>query len=165
MLDAQLETRTVCFTVTGTPIPASGASGTVEADVEYDLGTALPVLGQPGASYSLTLQELDLSLGQGSAVADLGGVEELDISVLAPAGTSLPEPVLIRYLKGADPHPRRIVAAAETAVDLRPYIESGRVTFQALARGTLPAHPWTADTRACFLLDMSVQYAQYATSP
>ncbi len=157
LLDAQLEARTVCFTRAAL-IPAASATGTVETDVGYDVGSELPALTQPGVSYSITLQELDLSVPAGSAPVDLGGVEEVDVSVLAPAGTSLPDAQLIQYRKGADPHPTRIAAAAETSIDLRPYLADGQITFHALGRGTLPDRAWTADARACFLLDVNVKY-------
>jgi hypothetical protein len=154
-LDAKLEARTVCFTRAAL-VPAASAAGTVEADVEYDLGAELPVLTQPGVTYSLSFQELDLSVAPGSAPADLGGVDEVDASVLAPAGSSLADTPVIHYVKGTDPHPTRIAAAAERQIDLAPYVTGGRITFHTLARGTLPSRPWTADARACFLLDVNV---------
>ncbi len=157
MLDAQLEARTVCFT-RGAVIPAASGAGTVETDVGYDVGAQLPVLAQPGVSYSISLQELDLSVPAGSGPADLGGIDEVDVSVLAPAGTSLTDAQLIRYLKGTAPNPTRIAAAAERSVDLRPYIADGQITFHVLATGALPDQPWTADARACFLLDVNVKY-------
>ncbi len=156
-LDAQLEARTVCFTRAAL-IPAASGSGTVETDIGYDVGAQLHVLTQPGVSYRLTLQELDLSVPPGSPPVDLGGVDEVDVSVLAPAGTSLADTPLIHYLKGADPHPARIAAAAERSVDLRPYLAGGWITFHTLARGALSPQPWTADARACFLLDVNVRY-------
>lgn len=157
MLDAQLEARTVCFTRAAL-IPGASGSGTVETDVGYDVGAELPVLTQPGVSYTLALQELDLSVSPGSTPADLGGLDEVDVSVLAPAGTSLQDTQLLRYRKATDPHPLRIAAAAGKTPDLRPYIAGGQITFHTLASGALPSRPWTADARACFLLDVNVRY-------
>ncbi len=157
MLDAQLQARTVCFTRTAV-IPAASGAGTVDTDLSYDVSAELPALTQPGESYSITLQELDLSVPAGFAPVDLGGVDEVDVSVLAPTGSTLADTQLIHYLKGSDPHPTRIAAAAENSTDLRPYIAGGQITFHALARGALPDRPWTADARACFLLDVNVKY-------
>ena len=157
MLDAQLEARTACFTVAGAPIPPAGASGTVVANLDYDLGASLPALAQPGMTSRLTFQELELSPGPGSSVADLAGVEVLDASVLPPAGSGLPEQPLVHYLRPAGPTPSVISAEAEQPLDLLPYLAGGRVTLRAQARGALPAHAWTADARACFLLEVDVQ--------
>lgn len=160
LLDAQLETRTVCYTPTDNVIPGADGSGSVETDLSLDPGSALPVLSQPGASYRLSLQDLELSPGKGSSVTDLGGVDELDVSVIRPAGTSLPELELIHYLRGTDPHPPRIVAPSETGADLAPYLDGGQMAFHVLARGALPDSPWTAVLRACFLLNVKVDYGK-----
>lgn len=159
MLDAQLETRTACLTIGGVPIPGSTASGSVQTGVAFDLGDVLPALSRPGVSYRLTLQELDLSPGPGSTAEDLGGIHELEVSVLAPAGTNLPDPELIHYVRGPGAPPARIAAMAQGDVDLAPYVAGATITFHAVASGTLPAEPWTADARACFLLDIDVRYA------
>lgn len=73
LLDAQLETRTVCYTLTDNVIPGADGSGSVETDLSLDPGSALPILSQPGTSYRLSLQDLELSPGKGSSVTDLGG--------------------------------------------------------------------------------------------
>ncbi len=74
------------------PLPHPRDRGTGRDRYRLRHAAGLHVLTQPGVSYRLTLQELDLSVPPGSPPVDLGGVDEVDVSVLAPAGTSWPTP-------------------------------------------------------------------------
>ncbi len=155
--NATLEARTLCYTVDGVAVPGASGSGTVATDLAYDLGTALPDLTRPGTSYSLTLQEVTLSQGKGSPPSALGGLDQLDVSVLPPSGSSLPEVQVIHYLRKAGSPPAVLQAAAQHQPDLQPYLDGGRLGFHVQATGTLPRDPWTADAQACFLLEVSVR--------
>jgi hypothetical protein len=158
MLDATLEARTVCFTVTDYPITGVPVSGDLSLDIDYDLGSDLPVVSEKGVSYSLVLTHMDLSAGAASPPVDLGGVDLLDVSIVAPAGAGLPDAVLAHYLKGSDPHPVVLSAASSSDRNLAPYVTDGKVTFHTDAGGDLPTSDWTADVRGCFLLTVTVNY-------
>ncbi len=160
MLDAKLETRTVCFTRADYPIPAAVVPGTLSTDITYDVGNDLPILSDQGVQYTLVLQRAEISVAQSSPAVDLGGVEELGISIVAPAGSPLPEPELVRYVKGAEAHPTTIVAASASGDDLAPYVSGGQITFLATATGALPSRPWAADVTGCFLLTVDVNYGK-----
>jgi hypothetical protein len=160
MLDAKLEARTVCFTLPSYPIPAAPVSGTLSTPIDYDLGNDLPILSEPGVSYSLVLQRARLAVSADSPAVDLGGVDELALSVEAPSGTSLPELALLQYQKGADPHPTALEAASSSDADLAPYLTDGRVRFLATASGAPPDYDWSADFTACFLLTVDVDYGK-----
>lgn len=158
MMEANLDVNTVCLGLPGYVIPGAGASGTVETTVAYDLGSSVPLLSQPNVRYALRLQQVELSPGPGPSAGDLGAIESVAISPLAPAGSSLPEPVLAQYVKGSDPHPTRIVATSRSGADLRRYLSSGTIELRIAAGGALPSEPWSADVQACFLLDVTVGY-------
>lgn len=160
MLDAQLETRTVCFTRTGYPIPGATGSGSIESDVVIDAGSELPSLAHPVQSYSLALQGLELAVAAGTTSTDLGWVDGVDVWIRAPSGRNLPEPALARYEKGTDPRPRSIEATSTNGLDLVPYLDHGRLTFHVLASGAPPRQAWAADVRACFLLTVNVDYGK-----
>lgn len=160
MLDAKLEAQTVCFTLPDYPILGVPASGTLSTLVSYDLGSDLPILSEKGVSYTLVLKTMQLGVGEGSPAVDLGGIDDLTISPVAPAGTSLPEPTLVRYVKGADLHPTLLEAASSSGDDLAPYVSGGQVEFLATATGTLPASSWAADVKACFQLTVDVDYGK-----
>jgi hypothetical protein len=155
--DAKLETRTLCYTVNDVAIPGASGSGKVAIDLGYDVAATLPDLTSPGVTYTLTLQHLELLPSKGSPVTDLGGLTELDVSILPPGGSTLPAVQLIRYVESAGAHPTRIQAAAERQPNLRPYLASGQLGFQVQAAGTLPTVAWGADATACFLLDVNVR--------
>ncbi len=157
LLDAKLEAKTVCFTMPDYPIPGV-PSGSLSTDIAYDLGQNLPIVSQPDVSYSLVLQSMELSVGAGSPSVDLGGFEQVDIAVLPPAGSKLPDARLIQYVRGTDLHPKVIGAASSTDQDLAPYVSSGQILFHVDGTGTPPAVSWKADVKACFLLTVDVNY-------
>ncbi len=160
MLDAKLEARTVCFTLPDYPIPAAIVPGALSTDITYDLGSDLPILSQDGVRYSLVMQRARLTVGARSPAVNLGDIDQLTISVVAPPGSGLPEPELVRYQRGADPHPTAIEATASSDADLAPYVSGGQVRFLASASGALPEHEWSADVTACFLLTADVSYGK-----
>ncbi len=156
--DATLEAHTLCYTVSDVAVPGASGSGTIATDLGYDLGSAVPELTRPGTSYSLTLQDVELSPGKGSSASDLAGLQALDVSARPPAGSSLPEAQVIHWVEKPGAHPARIQAAAQSQPDLAPYLAGGVLRLHVQATGTLPPDPWTVDATACFVLEVSVRY-------
>ena len=162
MLDARLEARTACFTLPEYAIPGATGTGELSAPLALDLGEALPFLSEPGVRYRLRLRDVTLGLESSAAVADLGGLDVFAVSAIAPAGSALPEPELVRYERppGADPRPASVTAPATSDVDLAPYVDAGLLRLGASARGALPSSPWRATVTACFLLEVDVEYGE-----
>ncbi len=156
--NATLEARTLCYTASGVTVPGASGSGTVATDLAYDLGSSIPELTNPGLSYSLTLQDVTLSPEKGTTLPALGGLDALDVSVLPPAGSSIPEVQVIHYVQAAGARPAVLHAAAQHQPNLRPYLSGGAIAFHVQATGTLPPDPWTVDAQACFQLQVNVQY-------
>jgi len=162
MLDARLEARTACLTLPEYAIPGAAGAGELSTELSFDLGSALPILSEPDVRYRLRLREATLAVASSAAVADLGGLDAFAVSAVAPAGSALPEPELVRYERpaGGDPRPASVTAPATSDVDLAPYVDAGVLRLHAAARGTLPPSPWRATVTACFLLDVDVEYGQ-----
>jgi hypothetical protein len=162
MLDARLEARTACFTLPEYAVPGATGAGELSAPLSVDLGEALPILSEPGVRYRLWLRDVTLGIARSSSVADLGGLDVFAVSALAPAGSTLPAPELVRYERaaGADPRPVRLTAAATSDVELAPYVDGGSLRLLARASGTPPPSPWWATVTACFLLEVDVEYGE-----
>lgn len=161
MLDARLRAETVCFTTSGSAVPGAPAEGALATEITYDVGDDLPLLSEQGVSYTLALQRLTLSVSAGSPPVDLGAIEGLEVSAVAPPGSGLPEPTLVAYARGSEqPDPTAITAASPSGDDLAPYLSGGQLTFRAAATGAAPAHAWTADVEGCFLLTVDVDYGE-----
>jgi hypothetical protein len=160
VLTAKLEAKTVCATLADYQLPGSDESGAIDTDVTYDLGDSVPIVSDSGTAYDLKLQSVELSLGSDSGLTDLGGLEAASVGILAPPGTALPEPVLISYARGADLHPTSIVVDSPTGLDLQPYVLSKTVSLHVHAAGTLPTQPWHATMKACFALEVTLDYGK-----
>lgn len=162
MLDARLEARTACFTLPEYAIPGATGTGQLSTDLSYDLGSALPILTEPGVRYRLQLRDVTLALTSGAPLADLGSLDAFAVSAVATAGSALPEPELVRYARtaGADPRPASVTAPATNDVDLAAYVDAGRLRLHATASGTLPPSPWRATVTACFELEVDVNYGE-----
>lgn len=160
MLDARLEARTACFTLPDFVVSGATGTGQLSTDLEFDLGSALPVLSEPGVSYRLWLRDVTLDLASSSSLADLGGLDAFTVSPIPPADSALPAPELVRYERsaGGDPAPARITAPASGEVDLAPYVADGWLRLGATAAGTLPRAPWRASVTSCFVLEVDVEY-------
>jgi hypothetical protein len=160
VLTAKLEAKTVCATLVDYELPGADQSGVVDTDVAYDLGKNVPLLSDSGTTYALELQSVELSLGSDSGLTDLGGLEEAAVNVRSPLGASLPEPVLVSYARGADLHQTAVVVDSPSGLDLRPYVQDSQVSLHLHAAGTLPTQPWRATMKACFGLEVTLDYGK-----
>ena len=160
MLDARLEARTACFTLPEAAVAGATGAGALSTELAFDLGSALPVLSEPGVEYELRLRDVTLAVASSASAVDLGGVDAFAVSVAAPPGSALPSPELVRYERtaGVDARPASITAPARGGVDLAPYVTDGWLRLDGTATGTLPAVPWRATVTACFLLEVDVEY-------
>jgi hypothetical protein len=159
-LDANVEAKTACYTLPDYAIDGVAGAGQLATPLELDLGSVLPVLTEPGVSYDLRLRDVSLALSSSSPLADLGGVESFTASAVAPPGSGLDAPELVRYDRppGPDLHPTSLSAHVVSDRDLARYVTGGLLRLDAAAAGTLPAAPWRATVTACFLLNVNMNY-------
>lgn len=154
LISAEADVSEVCATIADREFPGADQSGALDSDVSYDLSDDLSVIDQ--GSYDLKLQSVELTLGSNSGLADLGGLEEAQITLLPPPGQALDSPVLVSYTRPQGAHPTSIVLASPSGLDLEPYVEQGVVRLHAHASGTLPTQPWRATMTACFGVKIKV---------
>ncbi len=160
VLSAQLEAQTACATLADYQMPGAYGSGAIDTDVTYDLGQHLSILTEPNTHYQLKLQSVQLALGSASGVTDLGGLDQVAVGIVSPAGAALPEPSLVSYERGADLHPTQITVASPSGLDLQPYVQGGVITLRTHAQGTLPSQPWHATVQACFTVKVTLDYGK-----
>jgi hypothetical protein len=160
LLRADLSVKTVCATLPDYAMPGTPVSGSFSTEVTYDLGSDLSVLTDKDFTSTLTLESLELSVGPGSGLADLGGVAGLEATVIPPDGSSLAALPVAQYTPGAPASPTSISAGILSDANLVPYLSDGKAQLHVEATGTMPAEPWTATVKACFLLEVSVDYGK-----
>lgn len=161
LLFAELEVPTVTVKLVDQAFPATPPGGDLVAEVRYDLGAQLPSITQPNVKYVLRLTGLELDLTSSSNVADFGGVQEVRIEAIPPAGSALAPVELVSYLKPPPPAPQNptsIVATGQANVDLAPYLVAGQLTLRVTAKGSLPASPWNASVLGSFFLKVTLDY-------
>jgi hypothetical protein len=158
VLDARLEARTACVTVPDHVVPGAAGATEVSTELALDLGSALPLTGR-GVSYRLFLR--DITVENAGTRSDLGGIETVAVSALAPAGSPLPDPELARWDgTSGEAASWSLTAPATGETDLAPYAADGWLRLRATARGSLPPEPWVATLTACFRLEVDVRYGE-----
>jgi hypothetical protein len=161
LLFAQLEVPTVTVKLLDQAFPATPAGSDLVTEVQYDLGAQLPSITQPNVRYELKLTGLKLDLTSSSGLADFGGVQEIRIDAVPPAGSTLAPVELVSYQKPPPPAPQSptsIEATGATSVDLAPYLQGGQLTLRVTAKGSLPTSPWNASVVGSFFLRLTLDY-------
>jgi len=166
-LSAQLEVPEIRITSPSRSFPATnptptdlcaGVAGCLASDVSYDLGDAVPVLGEKGITFDLRLTDVALRLDSGAA--DLGGVNAARVILQDPGGGST---LVASYVKLTGATPSRIEVSANSNIDLGPYLSDGKIAARVEIDydTTTPPPDFTADVEAGFSLVVTVEYDAY----
>jgi hypothetical protein len=161
---AELEIPTACVTLVSQDFAATPPGTPLVRDIAYDLDQQLPTISEPNVDYELRLTEMEIALSGTSGVTDFGGIEQVSIQALPPAGSTLAPITVVTYQKPPPPaeqHPTAVSAVGRSNIDLGPYLEGGQLRLQATASGTLPETPWTADVTGCFYLKVKLDYGKF----
>jgi hypothetical protein len=160
LLTAEVQVRTVCTTVPDYAFPGVPVSGTLQTRITYDLGSDVSVVSDPTVDFTLRLKQVWLVLGSDSGLASFRGVDLVDVAVLPPAGSSLPEAAVLHYARGDAAVTTEIAATSTSDLDVSPYLSAGQLSLEATAQGTLPTTAWTATVTACFELTVTKDYGK-----
>jgi hypothetical protein len=164
MFFAEVEIPNITMTLANTDFPAIPVTGVMTKEIDFDLGKDISLITEKGVTFELRLTAMSLVLTATSSLADFGDVERVTVTVLTPAGQTLPEDaVLASYVKPPPPanqHPKSIAVVASSNVDLSPYLLAGslKLRFQATssAAGVIPA--WSGDVGSEFYLKLHAEY-------
>lgn len=168
MLYAELEVPSTTITLKSQNFDAT-ASGPLVKQIAFDIGTQLPVTTGKDITYELRLTQLLVDITTGSAMGNFGDIGSVTLSILPPAGQTLPEKAVIAsYTKApppADQNPKSIAVSGMTNLDLAPYIAAGVMTLElkavSISGGAIPA--WTADVTGEFYLKVNAAYGNLLT--
>jgi hypothetical protein len=161
LFTAEVEVPSVTMTLVGFAFPSS-PSGSLVQDFNFDLGGKIGAINDPNYGFELRLLGMSVDLQANPSMGDFGDIQSVSLSVLPPAGQTLPEAtVLASYTRApSNPHPTRITVSGMSNLDLRPYLSAGslRLRFQAVSAsgGIIPA--WTGDVGAEFYLKVHADY-------
>ncbi len=170
LLYAQLEVQKVTVNLPDQTFPGTPPGTPLVKDLSYDLAADLPVITEKGVSYDLRLEELALSLGSTSNLADFRGIQSVTISVVPPAGSGLSEFAVVEYQRGPAPTGpiTSVVATGQSNVDLAPFVQAGHLGLRVTAveatdvpGSGLPTVDWTADVTGTFYLKVKLDYSSY----
>jgi len=171
LLYAELEIPSTTITLMSQAFAGTPAGAPLVKDIPFDLGGNLPILTEKNVTFELRLTQMMVEIATGSVMGDFGDIESVTLSVLPPAGQTLPEEAIIAsYTKApppADQHPTSISVAGMTNLDLGPYITSGAMTLRlkAVSLTGAPIPDWTADVGGEFYLKVRVDYGNMVTNP
>lgn len=135
--------------------------------LDYDLGTNVPILDEPGVSYDLRLTDVALRLAATQTVTgdkDLSAVKSATIRVLEDPAIPGSGAVLATYTRPPLTGPVGAFEVSGNAnLSLGPYIQAGRLPFRVelVMDGVGPTPAFTADVEAGFSLDVTIDYGKY----
>jgi hypothetical protein len=133
-------------------------------NLDYDLGGQVPVLDERGVTYDLRLTDVALTLSATQTVSgdkDLSGVAQATIRVLDDPALPGPGAVLATYVRPPITGPVSAFTVSGNAnLGLGPYLEAGRlpIRVELLIDSVTPTPAFTADVRAGFSLEVSLDY-------
>jgi hypothetical protein len=160
LLFAEVEIPLASITLVREPVVATPPGTDLSKDIDFDLGGSISLLTDKDVSYEVRLDLLEIALSQVQPTArpDLGTIDTVTITVVAPAGSGLATREVVRYVKvGAGPV-TSISATANGDVDLGPYLRSGKLTLRISGTGTLPNYAWNADITGTFYMKLKLNY-------
>jgi hypothetical protein len=170
LLYAELEIPSTTVILERQSFPATPVGSPLVKDIPFDIGQSLTILTEPDVSFELRLTRMLVVIASGSVMGDFGDIQSVTLSVLPPAGQTLPEEaILASYTKAPPPanqNPTSIAVAGMSNLDLGPYITGGAMTLRLKAEsvtGSIPA--WTADVGGEFYLKVRVDYGNMVSNP
>jgi hypothetical protein len=163
LLFAELELPSVEVTLPQYQFPGSVAGAPVVQTASFDLGVNVPVINQSNVTIELKLNKMTIVLNTSGPLSNFDQIDSVTITALPPPGSTLPRLVLIDY---TNPHTATgvtsVTATSQTATELKPYLDAGKITVEARYAGTgLPTSPWTADVTADFWIKVKLDYGTY----
>jgi hypothetical protein len=169
LLYAELELPSTTITLKSQSFPGTGVGVPLVKDVDFDVGTQLPITTEKDVTFELRLTEMMVKISTGSAMGDFGDIESVTLSVLPPPGQTLPEESIVaaytRAPPPADQNPTSIAVAGMSNLDLAPYLAAGMMTLRlkavSLTGSAIPG--WTADVGGEFYLKVHVDYGNLLT--
>lgn len=158
MLYAEVEIPTVELVLPQETFPGAGSGASFSDDITYDLGKDISLITENDVTVVLRLQSLAIA----TTAVDLYAVDSIEVSVVPPAGSSLPPLTLVSYARpaGATRPIHRIEAAASGDQDLGPYLTAGALTLRASGRGAPPTADWQGEVTAAFYLKVRYPYGK-----
>jgi hypothetical protein len=170
LLYAEVEIPSTTITLKQQVFDATTPGAPLVKDITFDVGSQLPLINDKNVTFELRLTQMLVAMTTSSPLIDFGGIESVTLSVLPPAGQTLPEEtILASYAKApppADQNPKSISVSGMANLDLSPYIASGSMTLRLKALpvtlgAAIPA--WTADVGAEFYLKVRADYGNLLT--
>jgi hypothetical protein len=166
LLSAELEVPEIRITSEPKDFPATtlalpadfcaGVAGCLFTDVEYDLGSEVPLLDE-GDAVSVDLRLTDVAFDIAStSVPGLDGLRCVRV-LLDPGGAAI---VAASWVRPAGPTPAEIRVAGNSNIDLGPYLADGKITarIEVDYDTTFPMGAFTANIVAGFSLVATVEY-------
>ncbi len=137
----------------------SGVAGCLFKNIQYDLGSEVPLLNEKGVTVDLRLTDVELHLTPQSGSLD--GIQAVQILLHDPASAATT--VIASYAKPAgSPPPTDIRVSGSTNIDLGPYLSAGKLdTRIEITYGSPPPGAFTADVQAGFSMIVTVDYGAY----
>ena len=158
ILFAEIEEQSICKTVREAPFAGVMPGTDLQTELPFPLGDYLPLFQVEGAT--LTLQLVELVFTARTGISDFNAVEQGTVTVLAPVGSSEVPVVPAAYARDTNPPGSTLVMAAQTAMDLAPYLDAeSNLTLQTWMTGALPESDWTADIKGCIYMKARLNYA------
>jgi hypothetical protein len=166
LLFAEVEIPTTTLTLKEQTFPGTVTGAPLVEIVTFPIGRDVSLITEPGVTFELRLLELSVLLATASPMGDFGDIESVTVSVLPPAGQTLPEEAIVAtYVKAPPPAPQdptSISVAAMSNLELSPYILDGDLTLKfvavSLSGGAIP--DWKADVGASFYLKVHLDYLE-----
>ncbi len=169
LLYAEVELPSTTITLKRQNFTGTVAGAPLVKEIAFDIGTQLPVTTGKDITFELRLTQMLVNIATGSLMGDFGDIQSVTLSVLPPAGQTLPEEAIIAsYTKApppADQYPTTISVAGMSNLDLAPYIASGVMTLKlkAVSESGLAIPDWTADVGGEFYLKVHADYGNLLT--
>jgi hypothetical protein len=139
----------VCRSLSDQSFPASpDGVGTQTINRAVDEPLDLSSVGDlQGLKPKVRLKSLTLTAAEG--ITDFAFVDAVDVNIEDAVGGSLPASSVTSYRRAAGAAPSSTLEMEGAETDLWPYVNGGRVRFNASFTGVPPTSSWKMNIKAC----------------